>query len=315
MGRKSFAKLHRFLILFALSASLLCYCIKTPAQEIESDLSNQSERQTSEIPFTFPSRSAPRIVVYLHINSSRRMPFLLDTGYSGSMLFFKWSASALHLNPNARQSQFKPSSDAQIALLKSVEFPSLKHSSRLTIQNLPVEIKNLNPTNSHKPLIAGLLGCSLFSSGVLSVDFDRKTLTFGSTYKHARSHQQEVIVNLREKSSGRVYANITLGDEDILGLVDTGSEISTLPDKVLSEKGEEKSTGVKLEGIDGFQRSTLFRVSGIALGGETIPSINIASAGTEQATIGLDILSKFNFHLDFKKRLLHLIPRNKRQLK
>ena len=67
--------------------------------------------------------------------------------------------------------------------------------------------------------------------------------------------------------------------------------------------------------IEGFQQTVLFRVSGIVFCEETIPTISVASAGTGQAIIGLDILSKFNFSLDFIKRQLHLYARKNRELK
>ena len=316
MKSKSFALIGRLMLLFALGVSFLLGCIRMPAQAVESEVgSAQNERRTTEIPFSFPSKSAPRIVIYLRINSSKRMPFLLVTGYSGSIIFFKWSASALRLKPISRVSKSKHPVSFETAILKSVEFTSLKSGFQFTIINLPVELKNWNPKNVRRPSIAGLMGCSLFSNGALSVDFDRKTLTLSPTCKIPQGAREGVVMDLHSKSGGRVSAKLTLGDSDIWGLLDTGSEISTFPDKILSGIGELKSTGVRLERIVGFEQTTLFRVSGIVFGEETIPTINVASAGTGQAIIGLDILSKFNFSLDYAKRQLHLYTRNKRELK
>ena len=148
MKSKSFALIGRLMLFFPLGALSFLGCIRTHAQAVESDLwSAQSGRRTTEIPFLFPSKSAPRIVIYLRINSSKRMPFLLDTGYSGSILFFKRSASALRLKPISLVSKSKHPLSFETAILKSVEFPSLKSVSQLTITNLPVELENWNPKN------------------------------------------------------------------------------------------------------------------------------------------------------------------------
>ena len=116
-------------------------------------------------------------------------------------------------------------------------------------------------------------------------------------------------MDLLAKFGGRVSAKLTLGDSDIWGSFDTGSEISTLPDKNLIEMGELKSTGVRVERIVGFQQTTLFRVSWIVFGEETLPTINVASSGTGQASHPLEITpSDYHFNLPKSSGRLEIIP-------
>ena len=156
---------------------LACFASEAISQRLPPTPPLEKDGNLTDIPFHFTSDRVPRIVIYLRINSSKLLPFLLDTGFNGSLALSGSVARELKLTPGAVRSKPGDRGVNPVLILRSVDFPSVRSSSQLTIRNIPAQLGNWNFESVGKTTIAGLVGVSIFAERILSVDFDRRVLT------------------------------------------------------------------------------------------------------------------------------------------
>ena len=270
--------------------------------------------EPTEIPFHLLNPKIPRIIVYLSINDSKKLPFLVDTGFNGSLLLFKTMSKQVEEVQEPDSSLTGNKNSERTVVLNTVDLPAVSSSSPLSLRNLPVLLSDWEPGRDKKPKISGLIGLSIFHFGVITVNFDKQVMTLSEGVpawgKYAEA--EPCVLKMEE---GLIYAKIRVGDRKIWALLDTGSEISTLPSELAEEFGEMTDVKVRLDTIEGALSAALYRVSGITLGDQPQPPINAAAFPSALPTIGLDILSRYNFSLDIANLRLYLVPRRSREIK
>lgn len=270
--------------------------------------------EPTEIPFHLLNPKIPRIIVYLSINDSKKLPFLVDTGFNGSLLLSKTLSKQVEEVQEPDSPLAGKKNSERTVVLSTVDLPAVSSSSPLSLKNLPVLLSDWEPGRDKKPKISGLIGLSIFHFGVITVNFDKQVMTLSEGVP-AWGKYAEAEPCVLKMEDGLIYAKIRVGDRKIWALLDTGSEISTLPSELAEEFGEITDIKVRLDTIKGNLSAALYRVSGITLGDQPQPPINAAAFPSALPTIGLDILSRYNFSLDIANLRLYLVPRLTRELK
>ena len=281
--------------------------------------SNNDDRSSplskpTEIPFHLTNPKIPRIIVYLSINDSKRLPFLVDTGFNGSLLLTKSISKQFEDVQDTEAALAVKKNSERTVVLSTVDLPAVSSSAPLSLRNLPALLSDWEPGRDKKPKISGLLGLAIFHSGVITVNFDKQVMILSEGVPAWGKYVEAEPCNLKMED-GLIYAKIGVGDRKIWALLDTGSEISTLPSELAEEFGEITDVKVRLDTVEGSLSVAQYRVSGITLGEQQHPPLNIAAFPSALPTIGLDMLSRYNFSLDIANLRLYLVPRRTRELK
>ncbi|MDP0588835.1 MAG: retropepsin-like aspartic protease [Candidatus Endonucleobacter bathymodioli] len=101
-------------------------------------------------------------------------------------------------------------------------------------------------------------------------------------------------------------------------LIDTGASLTTLPSQLLRELTEKKQASLsgylELKTANGIRFSQLYTLKLFQIGGQLLKNIEVAEldvepGGHSNGLLGMNVLSKFMFHIDQNSQTLILIPR------
>lgn len=251
-----------------------------------------------------------RIFVHSRINDSAPVPFLLDTGASESVLNAdRLTELGLHGGAPSSASVEGGSVETQVVHAVGLAIGDVRLSAR-DVAALPLH--GVETGLGHR--IYGILGGELFAQRVVTIDYERRSVTFSTSML---VHGIEIPISIED---GTPIATASLDGYSGRFQIDTGggmavvnapfhaAHVALVPSRTL-----QMTSGAILPGQSrgGVGRAGLLQIGPIRI---EHPIVNFSqnTAGdrvdVDAGLIGGDILSRFTLTLDYAERRLLLEP-------
>lgn len=284
----------------------------------------QSTESASEdtASFTIPLGSSDGYVVLpISINGSKPLPILLDTGMPapGIALFDGPHVEELDLDYLAMRAQVGgagggKSYEARISVGATFDIGGAKiENSRLIVM-------------PHIPYfdigLAGIIGYEALDAFAVSVDYDEKVITLTQPDAFEAPEGATAVPLEIKGNMPHVEVRLPRGDEqgESLRLVlDTGARHAVSlslshPAVSIPEGAVERHVG---RGLSGALRGSIGRIEALQLGGHRLDSVvasfldaegDAAHGRGSDGNLGIGLLDRFNFALDYASKTLYLTP-------
>jgi len=290
---------------------------------------------TAQIPFDYNRVLMPYIVVQVSINGQPPLPFVVDTGSGGALLFIEpWAAQKLGLPLLAvDKDQFVPGQGQKTltsTLIKTMKIVGTDEDKSLNLTfNNAADTKKETPfqvvsvigfvgDKYQGPPPAGIIPSNLLSlpNMVWQIDFQRRLLILTQKMKDWKPVTGSVVVPLHRHSNYAYSLSVVLAaDRSLQFLLDTGSPVTSIQNSAaLSIFGEQSAKEVG----DNPNRMFLYDVMLLPrfqIGSLVEPNVTIWENSGEAVTssaniIGMDFLSRFLVTLDLGENKMYLKRRS-----
>ena len=281
----------------------------------ESPPQNQppmTERSAVTIPF---QSSHGRVLVSGRLNDSGPLRFLLDTGYSMTMLNGEL-AHSLNLRRAGQVTIAGIAGDEQADVFEGARFDFSG------VAFTPRRIAAFPPRNSRRPRGRdGILGSGFFKTFVVEIDPQAKTLRLHEPKSYTYAGKGEIIPLQFKTTTPFIEARINVpGRQPAVGRfeIDTGCDggLCLGSDFVAAhqlEKSAGETEGSVRSGVGGGTRTRIGRVPQLQLGRLTIdqPLANFFQDGSPVSEsfaghIGMDVLRHFKVVFDYSRQRMML---------
>jgi len=302
----------RNLITFILILSyILPLSAKSPRKRIES------------IPFEMVGSY---VLIKLKVNESTPLNVILDSGISSTIITELDSSDKISLNFSDVKDLMGLGSGENLHAYKSnfnvLKLGKLKLQSK-TVYVLTEDIFNFSKRTGTK--INGLIGVDFFEDYIVEVNYTTERVNF---YENNTVNVPKGYQTIPLSIEGRkMYVNLSIMESDstrrnVKMLLDTGAELSAWFQTLKSESVRIPRINVRNtigEGINGQIKGYTGRMLQINFGSFCLnnpivsfpDSASIASVvinSDRDGTIGSQILKRFNYFIDYKKRQFHVKP-------
>jgi hypothetical protein len=296
---------------------------QNPLKRMEFD--NPKQKSVS-FPFKFVNNL---IIIPVVINNSDTLNFILDSGISTTMITELQENDSLVLN-FAREIQLQGLGVGEP--LKGLHsYGNQIKIIGITGQNQDIYVITDNVFQLSSKMgfpIHGILGYSVFSNFIVSINYDSKLISFykPDNFKYTKRHSKYTSLPLILNNT-KPYVNLTIIDnsENVFSvklLIDTGAshavwlDKSSLPDMKIPEGSKETYLGSGLNGdVFGYQgRLHELDINGNILNDVIVSfpdSLSISKAiglNIRNGSIGSEILKRFNLIIDYPNQKISLKP-------
>lgn len=288
-----------------------------------------AQKKEYEIPFTYDRTTTPSLIVMAHIDGSEPMPFLVDTGFGGGLLLYRWAADRSGLVVSGSAGQGRPGSiplsEASVRTARLVGTDAA-NSLALRMDRAAVAEAEPSPDDFGGIRVAGVIGAGLLARTTARFDFVRKVLTLRLPVSPDDKAGREAVpleagavrVPLRRSPDG-YYAKVVVptqnggaaGAEYSADLiVDMDSNFTALPAALLDRIQPAPTVTGQYRSFDGvlhLVNRVLLRKLSI---GECTES-DVAVSGVlpaDRPHLGLDVLARYRVTLDFAGGAMVLEP-------
>ncbi len=269
------------------------------------------------------------IILPVSINGSDTLNFILDTGISTTMITELAGTDSLILN-FAREIKLQGLGVGEP--IKGIHsYGNQIQIGGITGQNQDVHVILDNEFQLSARMgipIQGILGYSVFSNFIVSINYDYKQITFYKPdhFKAKRRHSKYTSIPLTLNNT-KPYITLKIIDNTgnsflVKLLIDTGAshaiwlDGSSVPGLKIPESGKETYLGT---GLNGEVYGTLARFNAIEVNGNILKDVIVsfpdsssisAAAGLNQrnGSIGSEILKRFNLIIDYPNQRIGLKP-------
>jgi hypothetical protein len=259
------------------------------------------------IPFNYTPISAPYIVVLARINGNLPLSFVVDTGVNVPLILDKSSTEGLKLTRNKEILQL----DTGDRRLEGVDIATFELCGETEDSGITVGLKSaysgdLNKVRRSIPgtQIAGIIGAPLLAKTSVQFDFDARVLRIKPIPAIVDGPALETIP-LTLKEGGLSLKVKVEGGVDHQVLLDTGSPVTNWlpswipPHSVLSSKRSIYET------LSAAILTDKMLVTNLCIGKIKFPRTKVmCEANQAEAGLGLDVLSRCRFTIDFHNRYL-----------
>ncbi len=273
------------------------------------------------IPFDYAPPLTLLPVVRMKINGGEPMDFLLDTGSDVGVLIYPWAAEKAGMKKTGRtKTETVDGSKMDIVEGGELSFVMAADSPPFTVALQNALMRDVPSFLKEFPgrRIAGILGAELIFALNSRLDFDRKQWSvFFPTDLEGRSLGTRVPFEQPVKGAPISFVARTPGGDAIPFLVDTGANGTTIPGDAQNAwkgatPGAERVRSVTTYGST--SQATLL-LPEFSLGPLTVPNVDVTvSAKTRKenqrsATLGLDVIARYNVTFDVANKAAYLAPR------
>jgi len=298
--------------------SLLTCFAPQNAREIETTKTTLISQENAPIPFKLLRN---KIIVPVHVNNSKELNIILDTGMpsDGLLLFDKNVADELKLE-GAKRFRISGAGKGKVSYALKVESALLTMSGN-NFENQGVLILESNTMRGYPT--DGVIGHTLFGSHVVQIDYDTKVITLIEPSEfNADSIWEEIpltfndhgipfvdaVVSIRGEEEIDVFLYIDLASSEALELLVKSDMKFSLPEDLT-----EKHLG---RGLDGDIYGQFGRISSLRIGSYVLHDVPTAfpEAAIRSRQHGADgilcdnALRRFNLIFDYSRSKLYIKP-------
>ncbi len=285
----------------------------------------ENDRRSTRIPFELHSNL---ILLYLKINGTDSLRFILDTGVSSIIV-----TDPNILKPDRLQLTRKvqlagagegKSVSAHVAIDNSLSMGRLKANH----QNIVVLEEDFLHLSEYVGVpIHGIFGYEIFNNFVVTIDFSKKELILMNhdryKYKPSKGEKYEVTIENTKPFTDIVTLFADGHERPIRVLIDTGAGHALLVNNTPKEtlRLPEKVIRAQLgRGLNGIINGSLGRVERIKLGKYELDNIvasfpdstgfsaKLPNSAERQGNIGLELLRRFKVTMNYKGGYMVLKP-------
>lgn len=291
--------------------------------------------RTAQIPFDYDRVLMPYIVVQVSINGQPPLPFVVDTGSGGALLFIEpWAAQKLGLPLLAVDKDRFVLGQGQktltSTLIKTMKIVGTDQDDSLNLtfntaadtkKETPFQVVSVIGSVDDKyqgPPPAGIIPSNVLSlpNMVWQIDFQRRLLILTQKMKNWKPPAGSVVVPLHRHSNYAYSLGVALAaNKNLEFLLDTGSPTTSIQNSAaLAIPGEQsaKEAGGDPNRMFFYDAMLLprFRIGGLVEPNVTVWE-NYGEAVTSSANIiGMDFLSRFLVTLDLGENKMYLKRRS-----
>jgi len=291
--------------------------------------------RTAQIPFAYDRVLMPYIVVQVSINGQPPLPFVVDTGSGGALLFVEpWAAQKLGLPLLAvDKDQFVPGQGQKTltsTLIKTMKIVGTNEDNSLNLTfNTPADTKKETPfqvvsvigfvgDKYQGPPPAGIIPSNLLSlpNMVWQIDFQRRLLILTQKMKDWKPAAGSVVVPLHRHSNYAYSLSVALAaNKNLEFLLDTGSPTTSIQNSAaLAIPGEQSAKEAGGDPNRMFFYDVML-LPQFQIGSLVEPNVTIWENSGEAVTssaniIGMDFLSRFLVTLDLGENKIYLKRRS-----
>jgi hypothetical protein len=267
--------------------------------------------------FSWDPLISPRIIVYASVNDSEMAPFIFDSGFSGSVMINR-SFNGIKVSKSGIA--VKVNSEVKVDKIKRIELvlnTAPKKGVMYFDDGLIGDSNDLDSYYGHGK-IAGVLGSAITQFGPVSFDFDSRKIKFGfngsvNDIFDVKSNTISIKYHDPEENGYMLFVPANIGGgSKVYALFDTGADIS-----LFSTTGKD----IKIKTTFDFQRdsyifgkkykSLLVRANKSIVFDKIFTNSNIyKSNDVKYSLLGMDFISKFNFSIDYKSKVMYLNRRD-----
>ena len=269
------------------------------------------------------------IIIPVVVNKSDTLNFILDTGISTTMITELVDKDSLVLN-YAREIQLQGLGmgnpiNALHSYGNEIKIGGISGQN----QDIYIILDNAFQLSARMGIpIHGILGYSIFSNFIISVNYDSKLITFTKpgSFKYGKKQSKYASLPLILNST-KPYINLTIIDNSgnrfpVKLLIDTGAshsiwlDGSSVPGMKLPEGSKETYLGT---GLNGEVFGYLGRIHALEIGESILNDVivsfpdsssisNAAGLNQRNGSIGSEILKRFNLIIDYPNQKISLKP-------
>ncbi len=269
-----------------------------------------------EVPLHYNPPHQNKPVIYMSINGSEPLPFVLDTGSGMSTVLFSWAAEYTKVPMTKDTETIQPGNiAAKVTGKYEIRIPPAPGSDTIKINVIDSGVIPEPEMFRGYPgmRIAGIYGGDIFQQSTADFDFDRKIVTFiFDSHPRLRPKNSEAIILklLPQFRDERPHIKVKTqeGIEALLG-VDTGfNGYALIPSSLLPKVktlGEDKGDGNDLGGSREITQAIL---PALFLGDHEVKGVPV-DFGALTPALGMKLLSRYRVTLDTENKELILQPR------
>lgn len=285
----------------------------------------ENNRSSTRIPFELHSNL---ILLYLKINGTDSLRFILDTGVSSIII-----TDPNILKPDRLQLTRKvqlsgagegKSISAHVAIDNSLSMGHLKANH----QNIVVLEEDILQLSEYVGVpIHGIFGYEVFNNFVVTIDFSRRELVLMNhdryKYKRSKGEKYAIVIENTKPFTDVVTLFADGHERAIRVLIDTGAGHALLVNNTPNEtlRLPEKVIRAQLgRGLNGIINGSLGRVERIKLGKFELNNVvasfpdsagfsaKLPNSAERQGNIGLELLRRFKVTMNYKEGYMVLKP-------
>jgi len=286
----------------------------------------KTRQKSLSIPFKFINNL---IILPVIINNSDTLNFILDTGITTTMITELSGKDSLVLN-YAREIQLKGLGtgeplNAIHSYGNEIKIEGISGQN----QDIYIILENSFQLSSRMGIpIHGILGYSIFSNFIISVNYESKIITFykPENFSYKRKHSKYTSLPIVLESS-KPYINVTITDDSgnnfpVKLLLDSGAshaiwlDGNSIPGLSLPAGSKETYLGT---GLNGEVFGYLGRLHALDINGTILNNVivsfpdsasisNAAGINQRNGSIGSEILKRFNLIIDYPNQTIFLKP-------
>jgi predicted aspartyl protease len=263
------------------------------------------------IPFQHDPLLQPHIIVQIRVNGKGPFPVVYDTGANIPLTLDQSLVKELGLDPKDEGGTISPGDRAmRTARTETVQID--RDGGAITIRGLSVGVADLSalqeiPLNGR---VVGIIGAPLLDNFAVSLDFQRKAMTFYPGEWTAPKAGKAISIPLK-KRDGMYYVTASMtGGLKAEMLLDTGSDSTSIPSAVAKRLPPMRTSSQSYMDLDGaVHTNPTYLIPEIKIGKVSFRNVTVSSEPTgDFVTLGLDILSQCRLTFDFPHAKLLLEP-------
>lgn len=306
MRKKNF--LCWLLLLIRVQMGILIATNPVCAQPVASNPGQPEPSHNFVIQIRYDPLLCPRILVDVSINEAAPLSFLVDTGSNVGLVVDKWAAEKLGLKPTGKTFSTERSGVMDITRIRSFQFSNIGGDLNPKSYEVPVYEGAIGDLHYPPDLmagrrIAGIIGIPIlgFGNRAIRFDLDRHIMTLLKQEPTVGEGTGTAVLPLQKRDNQFFVSTVMDNGKPVDMLVDTGAEGVFVPSDLIDRFVIVPTPPVYEARMfsEGVRFVKVRQIAHFPLGTFIEPDVVLHETQRDKALLGLPLLARFQFTLDF----------------